>query len=105
MLGTNGEGKCRVVTVGKGDMIVTGEVRVGVEIIGVWWCDTMSSTGTGFDITDWVLVLLGVNTVQTISRCLKLPNGEIMLLSQSLVVAIFNGKRKAHAFFDTSENF
>ena len=101
LLGTIGEGKCRVVTEGKCDMIVTGtsewEVRVGVEIIGVWWLDTMSPTGTGFDISDWVLVLLGVKTVETIGRCLKLPNGEIMFPSQSLAVAILNGKRTAHA--------
>ena len=66
-------------------------------IIGVWWLDTMSFAGTGFDITDWVLVLLGVETVETIGSCLKLPNGEKMLPSQSLAAAILKGKRAAHA--------
>ena len=79
------------------DMTSEWKVRVGVEIIGVWWCDTMSSTGTGFDTTDWVLVSFGVETVETGGRFLKLPNGEIMFPSQSLAVAILNGKRTAHA--------
>jgi len=78
MLGTIGEeGKYRVVTLGKCDMMVTG---------------------IGVDITDLVPVMLGVELdVETIGRCLNLPNGEIMFPSQSLAVAILVGKRTAQA--------
>ena len=50
------------------------------------------------DITDLGRVLLGVETeVDTIGRYLKLPSGEIIFPSQSLEVAILNGKRTAQA--------
>ena len=42
-------------------MTLDWEVKVRVEIIGVWLL-YMISTGTGFDIREWVLEMLGVET-------------------------------------------